>query len=271
MLILLGGGQGQNSSGAASFGTTVVAAYSALISTAGGTLDSTSTSALITFVDTLNNAGIWVKLLEVWTSTGSNLAAALVKLKYPSAIQSSLTNNGFVSGDYTPTTGLQGGASKFLGTGFIPANQIASSVDFGFSLFIKNSVGNASNNINYFGCDTSNRVFSVFASTSLAATIVANSYSVASGIRTTCFVSANNLSMLSGYLKRDTTQIATKSVVTPGTLPSTEAQVYTYNGGTITQNARGIIYFYSIHTGLTDAESTTLYNAITTLNTSLGR
>jgi hypothetical protein len=271
MLTLLCGGQGQNSSGASSFGTTVVAAYSALVSTAGGTLDGTSTSALITFVDTLNNAGIWTKLLEVWTSTGSNLSAALVKLKFPSGIQSSLTNNNFVAGDYTQATGLQGGASKTLGTGFIPANQIASSVDFGISLFIKNSVGNGSNNINYLGCDTGNRVFSVFSSSSLAISLVSNSYSVASGIRSSFFVSCNNVSVVSGYLKRDTTQIATKSTVMPGTLPSVEVQVYTYNGGTITQNTRGIIYFYAIHTGLNDAESTALYNAITTLNAALGR
>jgi hypothetical protein len=93
-----------------------LAAYAARIATAGGTIGATSLAAIGGFIQTCQLLNIWDKLVDVGPFAGNQLAAALVKLKYPTGT-GLLTNQNFVGGDYTEATGLLGnGATKYLET-----------------------------------------------------------------------------------------------------------------------------------------------------------
>jgi hypothetical protein len=92
--------------------------YQARIVAAGGTIAGASLKAVSNFIAAAKAASIWSKLVDVGPFAGNQLAAALVKLKHLNGVQSSLTNQNFVGGDYTEATGLTGnGTTKYLRTG----------------------------------------------------------------------------------------------------------------------------------------------------------
>lgn len=104
-----------------------VASYAAAISANGGSVSQTWLRNVNTFVRGCKGDGIWDSLLDVGLLCGvDNLSGALVKLKTPSGVSRTLTNNNFVSGDYTAsgaTAGLKGNAtSKFLDTGTVASS-----------------------------------------------------------------------------------------------------------------------------------------------------
>lgn len=91
--------------------------YFQRITNATGTISVSHQAAITTFVESAKAHGYWDNLIDVGPFAGDQLSAALVKLKYATNGSSTLSNIGFVSGDYTPTTGLQGnGTSKYLNT-----------------------------------------------------------------------------------------------------------------------------------------------------------
>src|SRR5687768_7004111 len=90
-------------------GDSDVLAYAANIAAAGSTISPTHLAAVNTFVAGCKADNTWSKLKDVGTFTGTNLTAALVKLKSLSG--TSYTNVGFADGDYTETTGLKGNGS----------------------------------------------------------------------------------------------------------------------------------------------------------------
>ena len=93
---------------------------------ASGTISNAAMQATDQFVRALLDNSLWQKAIEIGVFAGDNLNAALVKLKYRPGGSSSLTNNGFVAGDYieTGTNGglLGNGTSKYLNTQTSPAN-----------------------------------------------------------------------------------------------------------------------------------------------------
>lgn len=69
------------------------------------------------FVRDCKEAGVWSRLLEVATFTGSGLLSAAIKLKYQADPNLTLTN--FVIGDYNEAAGLTGdGVTKFVNINF---------------------------------------------------------------------------------------------------------------------------------------------------------
>lgn len=98
--------------------------WKARVIAAGGTVQQSTVDAVDTFVRETKNSGVWPFLLDVGVFAGDQLAAALVKLKYPAGGQSTLTNMNFVGGDYTErgvNGGLVGnGTTKYLKTGVTP-------------------------------------------------------------------------------------------------------------------------------------------------------
>jgi hypothetical protein len=101
--------------------------WKARVIAAGGTALQSTVDAVDTFVRETKASGVWPLLLDVGVFAGDQLAAALVKLKYPAGGQSTLTNMNFVGGDYTErgvNGGLLGnGATKYLKTGVTPPAQ----------------------------------------------------------------------------------------------------------------------------------------------------
>ena len=103
------------------FGQTVANAWAAQVVANGGAMPSqNSINAAATFVDTLNNAGVWTgKLLDVNMFAPDSLTACLTPILVTDGAVL-WTNNNFVGADLD-VTGLQGnGSTKFINTGIDP-------------------------------------------------------------------------------------------------------------------------------------------------------
>lgn len=123
-------------------GPGVIESFISRLTTAGGTIDATGTAAVTDLYNTLARTGVWDRLSEVWPCVGTNLTAAMQKLKIAPTTQTAYTNTGFVGGDYAQTGasgGLTGdGTAKFIGPG--PA---LSSFGIDCSLFVAAKTANA--------------------------------------------------------------------------------------------------------------------------------
>ena len=86
----------------------IVLAYNAAVVTNGGTLSTATKTATQNFVNALKAAGVWTKLIEIYPFAGSNLAAALTKLKKKTGTPSALSSGVFDNTDYVET-GATGG------------------------------------------------------------------------------------------------------------------------------------------------------------------
>ncbi len=86
---------------------------------AGGTIPTATKNAVDAFVVSCKAAGIFTKFKRLNLFCGSNLTACLSPLV--NTIGNAMdTNTGFVSGDYSETTGLTGDGTSYLSTGLIP-------------------------------------------------------------------------------------------------------------------------------------------------------
>lgn len=84
----------------------------------GGTISDASLKAHDEFIKGCKSDGIWDSLLDVGSFAGDNLNSALIKLKFLSSLQSSLTNFNFLASDYSELSGINGGNNKRFDTGF---------------------------------------------------------------------------------------------------------------------------------------------------------
>lgn len=97
-------------------------AFFARVVTNGGTIGTTAKNAVNDFVLAAKANGYWSKLTRINLIVGDQLAAALTPLKVGGGSDPE-TNNNFVSGDYTQSTGLTGnGSTKWLNTGLAMAS-----------------------------------------------------------------------------------------------------------------------------------------------------
>jgi lysophospholipase L1-like esterase len=99
--------------------------YVANVRAAGGDVGQSTIQAIDQFIVDLKRDSLWNLFVEIYPFVGTNLNAALVKLKNGTGTGTSLTNNGFVAADYSQEAGFgipSGNTSKFLNTGFIPSN-----------------------------------------------------------------------------------------------------------------------------------------------------
>src|SRR4051812_37507521 len=76
-----------------------------------GTISTSSLAAVDKFVAYCKTHNLWAKLTDVGVFVGNQLAAALVKLKFPVGGDSLLFNSGFIAADYTET-GANGGLTS---------------------------------------------------------------------------------------------------------------------------------------------------------------
>jgi hypothetical protein len=105
--------------GAISAVDAAIAAYQSNVVSAGGTLSQTEIDAHRNFYNNLS-AAFSLTNWEVYTHSGSNLAASKVKFLYRSGGTTALVSDGssaFVSGDYSQSTGLTGQSNKRYTTG----------------------------------------------------------------------------------------------------------------------------------------------------------
>lgn len=102
-----------------------------------GTISNTSLEAVDIFIKGCKADNIWDLLLDVGLFVGDNLAAALTKLKYP-LNKSVYTNINYVNGDYSQSTGIQGGVNKYLDSGVSPQDVGTTG---GFVFYLREATG----------------------------------------------------------------------------------------------------------------------------------
>lgn len=253
--------------------------YQSRIIAAGSSISDSSLLAHDAFIKTLKSSNTWNSNSLIWTCAGNSLAGALVYLKYPAGMQSSATNVGFVSGDYSEANGLSANGSQYLKSGWIPSNQLVTSLNAHFGFYSRTT-------------STAATVTRVLGSTN--ATGDKRFVAQRSGATTVqCFIGSgteNNLSNTSatlggwyclsniaandGTIYKNSTPTAIDSSFTTNALPTVENYIYAYNlDNTLPANNRTTIILTGVMfgSGLTSAQNTTVYNAMQTLQTALGR
>lgn len=249
--------------------------YRDAIVAAGATLSDASLDAVNAFVVTCKEKALWAKLLDVGVFAGSNLTAALVKLKHSG--QATLTNNNFIAGDYAETGangGLLGnGTTKFLGTGFNASTQLPDNAHLSF--YMREDVVTTGNRIalgsllaneQYFvgslvpASDTTGRLGQLAVGAQQAAPF------------TKGFLAVTRPSATSIRLSRNAAVVATNQGTVAHVKPNQQFYVWASHAIGIANAflpVRGS--FYSIGEALSDAEVLALYGAVQKLQLDLGR
>lgn len=108
--------------------------YFSALTAAGSSISENNKIAVNSLFLGLKSDGIWSLIKELYLYAGPNtLNGALVKARG----SGTRVNNGFVSGDFSPTLGLQGNGAKYIRNGFM-ANSLPS---LSHSIFVYSSSG----------------------------------------------------------------------------------------------------------------------------------
>jgi hypothetical protein len=105
-------------------------------------------TAISDFVAICKTDGTWSKITEAYLLAGVDFSGLMAKLKYDTT--ATLTNNGFVSGDYQAVSsgaGLTGDGSIYLGTSLVDNTLSANDKSFGIYLTAESAPGDQ-----YIGC-----------------------------------------------------------------------------------------------------------------------
>ncbi|MFN6560014.1 MAG: hypothetical protein RMY28_009420 [Nostoc sp. ChiSLP01] len=257
--------------------------YKNRIIAASGSISANSLQAISNFVKTLKGNGLWNKCLEIAPYAGNNFADALIKLKYPSGIQSTLTNVGFTSADYSENTGLSADTSdtKNLRTGFAPSVHLSTSLDTHLSIYARNQAALTSNGNSpyaYLGSSgTSNGSnFLIQRSPTNVRSLIGSGTEMLVSTTTLNLpglLIASTIGANLGYLFYNGTAISTDTAFTTNLLSDSDVGIFCTLQGTSTASRRSnlICGFHSIGYGLSPTDASIFYNAVQTLQTSLGR
>jgi len=102
----------------------IVNTYRTNVVANSGTISEAHLRALSTSLELLIRTSAWPKIKELWVPLGDNLAAALVKIKYPSTLTAVLTQDNVVEGDYVPVVGITGGTNRRIKSDFNPSVEL---------------------------------------------------------------------------------------------------------------------------------------------------
>lgn len=174
---------------------------------------------------------------EFYPFAGDTLTTALVKLVYLSGKSATLSNNGFVSGDYNRTTGITGDGTSYLQTGLTPSTDWIDASSVSLAAYIRtNAVTGLWNEIGARDFSGASRRLELYISASL------NDMYTALGANTTATNSsillADRLGVAVGTRVSTTdARLYTQGVeraqqtlsIGTGTLPNAEAVIFGYN------------------------------------------
>lgn len=232
-------------------------------------------TAVGVFIVACKTAGIWTKMKRVNVYAGDALAALEAPLLNTwGATTDTLTN--FDSGDYTEATGLAGnGTDEYINTGVNLSSASGASInDVHGSVYMRTYTAESfaygmgsrgSGGTNLFGVRPRNDDTSYFYCTG-ASEDGAASDSDGLGLYTGSRISAS-----SKKLYRRTTALSDEDP-TSTTLPNANVFVHCFSAdGTPSSLTTRKISFYSIGLGLTSSGVSSLYSAVQTLQTTLGR
>ncbi len=255
-----------------------ISSYVSRINVEGGSISDASIQAHRAFIQTLKQNNLWNKLLEISTYAGDNLNAALVKLKHPVGVQSTLTNVGFVGVDYSENSGIIGnGSTKYLRTGFNPLLQLPNSINSHFSIYIRNTtkpIISTGTTAKYLGIDTP--TYNEYSLEQTSTAIRARQYNGIQIFQTTTDPSGYwNLStrgLNDSSLYKNGTLIANDTSFVYSNFSDLEMPIFALNSnGSFTPISGGNVSFHSFGYSLTGTDAAIVYNAVQTLQTALGR
>jgi hypothetical protein len=247
--------------------------WEARVNAAGSTVSTAAKDAVQKFVTNTKAAGLWSLLQEVGVFCGSNLTAALVKLKYVTA--ASLTNVNFVSGDYTEATGLMGnGTTKRLDTGFNLNTSLADASHLSF--YLRDAMTGGGGNQAMMGGMTSGATdqFMLYASTpgsDITGRMGLTQSASAAGSSPAGFhlVSRQTLSDLRLY--RNGVQVAQNLTTVTLTKAGVTVLLWAIQGASPSAFLNYHGSFYSIGAALTPAQAQTYYAWVQQLQADLSR
>lgn len=235
-----------------------------------GAIKSSSLTVIDDYILGCKNDGIWDLLLDVGVFAGNNLPSSLVKLKYPTSLQSTLTNFNFVEGDYSESKGLKGdGLSKVLDTGFILSSHPELLGACGVCIYI--TAGKANDQSTQIGAEWVILAHHYSASTTYYSAQGPNSHAVFSeanssvlGLQSFDHTGNTTRYYRNGHLT-DTEQI--------GFLYSDQQSFYILgrNRAEYPQRCPRTVGFYAIKKGMSVAQEAALYNRVHALMIALGR
>ena len=249
--------------------------------TAAGITNLTQAAAINTLVNDLKTYGLWTKMKALYPMVGGSATSHKFNLKDPRDVDAAyrLTFNG--GWTHSSTGALPNGTTGYADTKFIMNQVYASSVtNIHVSYYSRSNtnkypmVGLQDDNVGngsqmYIADNGTTQYYS-------ALNTDANSISINSSSQTIGYylTSRTSLSSLKGYKNG----IVVGSNTTTSTSANLKAQIPIYIGASnFRYNTQTISYgnkesaFASIGDGLTDAESTALYNTIQKFQTTLGR
>jgi hypothetical protein len=262
------------------FGLVTANAWAARVVTNGGAMPSAaSIAAAASFVDTLNNSGVWSKLLDVNMFAPDSLTAALTPLLITDGLTFWQNLGGFLTTDLD-VNGLQGSGTKYLNTGINLNPKYVGNpppVFIGVSLYI------------FSGNDGSWCEWSW----------IQNNYSLYTGFTGTCFfdnfgTAAGRTSVANatwkGFISGSRTSFATSAIYkASSSVPFsqvalnnadntnqniTNSVIFCFannNGvGVPSQQSQRKMSFAAHHLGLSQADTQTLYNAVQALRVAFG-
>jgi hypothetical protein len=254
-----------------------VSIYQNNVAIAGGTVTAATLGYLDTFVKGCKTDGTWTALVDVGVFCGSNLASALVKLKFPSGYPSSFINANFIETDYSQSTGLNPGGTntKYLDTG-VPPSATTGTQSFHLSFYSRTTSSGAMAELGTTNGTVFAGLYCAYSQTMVLHTyfdafnqepageldvLVSSSlgFFVGSRISATNFYAARNGSSLGS------------AATSAGSKPTTNMGIFTYLDGSGAGLTNRICAYYSMGTGLTTAQTTSYYNRVQALQTSLGR
>lgn len=249
-----------------------VSSWMARVGGNGGTVGSSTKSAVATLVTALKTAGVWPKIQRMNLFAGTGLAACAVPLiNTAGGTLDTLTN--FVESDYSESTGLTGdGSTKYLNTGMLASALTANSTHW--SVYYKRAT--AGNQQLHIGATESTNAFHGSAAASNG-TILSDQYD-ASTSRLTNAVSApygfacgSRVASNDHKIYKGATQVATSSTGVTGALPARNIFVFARNAGFPFEYSAGPLAMYSVGAGLTPTEVADFATAIQAFQSALGR
>ena len=260
-------------------------AYKDRIIAAGSTISTASLAAVNTFTKSLKSTGVWNSILEIAPFAGAILAGGLVKLKYPSGVQSALTGVNMVSGDYSEATGVTGDSTnKYIRTGFVVDAQISDKNSIHVSAYVRNSSRPSFNatggylNPIYMGCRDSASPIALAVMQQSTSGVFCNMGDSADFLLQSSFTNPRGLwinavtAVNNAVLYRNGASVASDTSFASRTLPAFEMVLLGFNfTGSYQCQTAGNISFYSIGNGLTSQQAADFYAAVQVLQTALGR
>jgi len=271
----------------AAFVSGVAAAAADAWNDASGNTSVLSYNAVAALYQDLIDAGLWAnnaatdKILRLNLFAGNDLTAALTP-QIVGGGHASETNSSFVAGDYGEATGLTGDGSKHLRTGWIPGDELATSLDahLGLMSFALDTEQDCIGAADWDG--TQQNGFLLYGDDSVwfARLGKTSEYTINEAASLTGHALVSNRAANDGSGYADAVEVGTEASFTTDDLSTADLAVFavaakSLSSGNVTVNGSfiqaGRLGGYHAGRGLTAADVTALSSAITTFNQALSR